>query len=95
MPTDTDRLAQISATIASLEAQIARKRADQAEESAALKKARTRTAEGKKKYSDETRRKILVGAIVLGCVERGEWDAADFKVLINKHLTRADDRALF
>jgi hypothetical protein len=95
MPTDTDRLTQISATIAVLEAQIARKKASQAEVKASLKKARTRTAEGKIKYSEDTRRKILAGAVLLGCLERGELDEAAFKRLMGENLTRQSDRDLF
>ena len=95
MPTDTDRLVQISATIANLEAQITRKRADQARANSALKEARKRTAEGKKKYSDETRRKIIAGAVLLGCLERGELDEVAFKKLMSDNLTRQSDRVLF
>lgn len=95
MPTDPDRLVQISAKIANLEAQIVRKRADQAKASSALKEARKRTTEGKKKYSDDTRRKILAGAVLLGCLERGELDEASFRNLMSENLTRESDRALF
>ena len=35
--------------------------------------ARERAAEKKRQRSDDTRRKILVGAVVLAKVERGEW----------------------
>lgn len=95
MLTDTDRLAHISATIASLEDQISRKRADQAKASSALKEARKRTAEGNIKYSNDTRKKILAGAVILGCLERGEIDRSFFKELMSKNLTRQSDRDLF
>ena len=35
--------------------------------------ARERAAEKRRQRSDDTRRKILVGAVVLAKVERGEW----------------------
>ena len=35
--------------------------------------ARERAAEKKRQRSDETRRKILVGAVILAKVEHGEW----------------------
>ena len=47
--------------------------------------------------ADDTRRKILTGAVVLSAVERGEagWSRDTLMDLLNVHLTRADDRALF
>ena len=45
--------------------------------------------------SDDTRRKILVGAAILAKVERGEWPQDKLLALLNASLTRADDRALF
>ena len=47
--------------------------------------------------ADDTRRKILVGAVVLAAVERGEagWVREPLMALLNARLTRADDRALF
>ena len=43
----------------------------------------------------DTRRKILVGAIILAQLERGEIDEKKFRAMLDKALTRADDRALF
>jgi hypothetical protein len=43
----------------------------------------------------DTRRKILVGAIVLAKVEQGELDAGLLRGWLDAALTRADDRALF
>ncbi|HEY6457808.1 MAG TPA: mobilization protein [Steroidobacteraceae bacterium] len=43
----------------------------------------------------DTRRKILVGAIILAQLERGEIDQRNFRAMLDKTLTRADDRALF
>ena len=57
--------------------------------------ARSRAAEKKRQRSEETRRKILVGAVILAKVERGEWPQERLRELMDKALTRADDRALF
>ena len=43
----------------------------------------------------DTRRKILVGAIILAQLERGEIDQKKFLAMLDKALTEADDRALF
>jgi large subunit ribosomal protein L7/L12 len=45
--------------------------------------------------SDDTRRKILVGALVLDMMERDETTRQRFMDRLDKFLTRADDRALF
>lgn len=45
--------------------------------------------------SDDTRRKILAGALVLDMMERDEQTRVKFLDRLNKYLTRADDRALF
>ena len=60
-----------------------------------LIEARKRAAESKLKRSQDTRRKILVGAAILGKVERGEWPREKLLALLDATLTRADDRALF
>lgn len=44
---------------------------------------------------DDTRRKILAGAILLAKVEAGEFDSTTFKRWLDKALTKTDDRALF
>jgi hypothetical protein len=43
----------------------------------------------------DTRRKILVGAIVLAKVEQGELEAGRLRGWLDAALTRDDDRALF
>ena len=45
--------------------------------------------------SDDTRRKILVGAVILAKVDHGEWPKERLREWMDKALTRADDRALF
>ena len=57
--------------------------------------ARKRAAESKAKRSQETRRKILVGAAILAKVERGEWPQDKLLAMLDASLIRADDRALF
>ncbi len=42
-----------------------------------------------------TRKKILVGGIVLAKVERGEIDTEQLRAWADQALNRADDRALF
>jgi hypothetical protein len=57
--------------------------------------ARKRTEELKRKRTDDTRRKILVGAAILAKVERGEWPETRLLDMMDKVLTRPDERALF
>jgi hypothetical protein len=57
--------------------------------------ARKRSIAAKNQRSQDVRRKILVGAIVLARVEAGELPAADLNRWLDAALTRADDRALF
>ncbi len=57
--------------------------------------ARKRAAETKKKRSEDTRRKILLGAAILAKVENGEWNRERMLALLDNALTRPDDRALF
>ena len=57
--------------------------------------ARERAADKKRQRSEETRRKILVGAVILAKVEHGEWPKERLRELMDKALTRADDRTLF
>jgi len=44
---------------------------------------------------DDTRRKIMVGSIMLAKFERGEINEKKFRAILDQALTRADDRALF
>mgnify|MGYP003377134857 CR=1 FL=1 len=57
--------------------------------------AREKAADKKRQRSEEPRRKILVGAVILAKVERGEWPQERLRELMDQALTRADDRALF
>lgn len=60
-----------------------------------LLEARKRTAEAKRKRADDTRRKILLGATILAKVQRGEWPESKMLDLLDRELTRPEDRALF
>jgi hypothetical protein len=44
---------------------------------------------------DETRRKILIGAVILAKIERGEFDEKKLRAILDSALTRKDDRELF
>ena len=57
--------------------------------------ARKRAVEAQRERKTETRRKILVGGIVLAKLRRGEIDAEQFRSWLDQALTRAGDRALF
>jgi hypothetical protein len=57
--------------------------------------ARRRTVEARRDRREETRRKILVGAVVLAKVEQGVLEAAVLHKWLDGALTRSDDRALF
>lgn len=83
-------MATIEERIAALEAKLKQEKAKKQQI-----EARKRAVESKKKRSDETRRKILVGAAILAKVERGEWPQDKLLALLDASLTRADDRALF
>lgn len=83
-------MATLDERIATLEAKLKQEKARKQ-----LIEARKRAAESKLKRSQDTRRKILVGAAVLGKIERGEWPREKLLALLDATLTRADDRALF
>ncbi|WP_413675664.1 mobilization protein (plasmid) [Massilia cellulosiltytica] len=57
--------------------------------------ARQKVVESKKKRTEETRRKILAGALALEMMDRDEGVKARFMTRLDKYLTRTDDRALF
>ena len=71
------------------------KKLKQAKAKRQKQEARKRMAEAKKKRSDDTRRKILVGAAILARVERGEWPRDKLLAMLDNALTRPDERALF
>ena len=83
-------MATIEERIAALEAKLKQEKAKKQQI-----EARKRAAESKAKRSQDTRRKILVGAAILAKVERGEWPKDKLLAMMDATLTRADDRALF
>lgn len=56
---------------------------------------RQRTLQSRRERKDDTRRKILVGALVLAQVERGEVSQESLRNSLNEFLSRPHDRALF
>jgi hypothetical protein len=57
--------------------------------------ARKRASDALRERKATTRRKILVGGVVLAKVQQGEIDNELFRSWLDQALTRADDRALF
>lgn len=57
--------------------------------------ARRRALASRQSRRDDTRRKILVGAVVLARIERGDGDERQLRMWLEAGLTRAEDRALF
>ena len=56
---------------------------------------RQKAISNKRQRKEDTRRKILIGAIVMAKIEQGVMDEKQLKGWLDKALTRADDRALF
>jgi len=57
--------------------------------------ARKRALLSRRERAADTRRKILVGAIVLAKAEQGELEAGQLRGWLDAALTRDDDRRLF
>lgn len=57
--------------------------------------ARQRALEARRSRKADTRRKVLVGTIVLAKVEAGEIETKQFRRWLDQGLTRPEDRALF
>jgi hypothetical protein len=57
--------------------------------------ARKRAIESKRERKADTRRKILVGAVVMAKVEQKVMDEKLLRGWLDEALTRVDDRALF
>ena len=83
-------MTKIDERIASLEEKLRQLKVRQARA-----EARKRALLSSRARKDDTRRKILAGAIVLAKVEAGELDGKRFREWLDQALTRAEDRALF
>lgn len=57
--------------------------------------ARKRSAESSKRRAADTRKKILIGTAILATVGQGKLPAEVLLRLLEQHLTRDADRALF
>ena len=57
--------------------------------------ARQKSIESQRQRKADTRRKILVGAIVLARIEQGRLSEAELRGWMDEALTRPEDRALF
>jgi len=57
--------------------------------------ARKRALQSRRDRKQDTRRKILAGAVVLSRVAQGQIPEAEFRTWLDAALTRPDDRALF
>ena len=57
--------------------------------------ARKRSITTKNQRSQDVRRKILVGAIVMAKVEAGEIDRAQYRHWLDQAIARSEDRELF
>lgn len=57
--------------------------------------AQKRATEQKRSRKDDTRRKILIGAMFLEQMNKDEEKKASLLAALDKHLVRPDDRALF
>ena len=57
--------------------------------------ARQRAIEGERQRKADTRRRILVGSVVLDKVRDGDFDSGVLRAWLDSSLTRPGDRALF
>ncbi|NML19168.1 mobilization protein [Azohydromonas caseinilytica] len=83
-------MATIDERIAALETKLKQERAKKQKI-----EARLRSVEQKRKRAEDTRRKILAGALVLELMEQDQQTKQKFLARLDRYLIRADDRALF
>ena len=57
--------------------------------------ARARALASRRARQEDTRRKILIGAMILARVDIQKLDHAELEAWLDTYLTRPDDRALF
>ena len=82
-------MATIDERIASLELKLQQEKAKRSQI-----EARKRSAAKKKQHAEDTRRKILVGAMVLNTVDAGTWPRDKMISMLNATLTLYNDLAL-
>ncbi|RWT33078.1 mobilization protein [Aeromonas caviae] len=56
---------------------------------------KVKAATQKKARADDTRRKVLLGAMVMAWVESGKWTEDKMRSSLDQYLERDNDRALF
>ncbi|HEY0341852.1 MAG TPA: mobilization protein [Steroidobacteraceae bacterium] len=83
-------MAKIDERIATLQERLQQLKAQQQRAAA-----RQKSIESQRQRKADTRRKILVGAIVLAKLDQGEFNKAQLHRWLDEVLTRPDDRALF
>ncbi len=83
-------MTQLSDRIAALEVKLKTLKARQQHD-----ESRRRTLDSRRSRKADTRRKILIGAIVLARIEQGRLPKTEVSAWLNDALTRPDDRALF
>ena len=88
--TPQQRLSELNEQQAKIEAALKQKRA-----AITRKKQQQQTKINNQSRKADTRRKVLIGAAVLHKLETGEWPQERLNTLLNRFLTRNDDRALF
>jgi len=74
---------------------IAKEKLKQAKALKQKQEAKQRAEDAKAHRTADTRRKILVGQAILAKVEGGDWPKDRLLEMLDKSLTRPDDRALF
>ena len=57
--------------------------------------ARKRTIESRQARKDDTRKKILIGSAILAQIEHGDYEQTKLNTVLDRFLTRPDDRLLF
>ncbi len=83
-------MTQLADLIAALEMKLKNLKARQLRDDS-----RRRTLESRRSRKADTRRKILIGAIVLARIEQGRLPKAEVSAWLDDALARPDDRALF
>lgn len=83
-------MADLETTIQQLEERLKQAKAKQAQINA-----RKRASDAKKKRAEDTRRKVLVGAVVLAAMEKGSHIRPLIEQMLDQALTKDADRLLF